>query len=68
MSKQEFPPGWDETRIQSLLAELDQRTEDEWAVGDKAAAAEGDAQAVVTFPVALLPAIRRLLVGHKTAS
>jgi hypothetical protein len=41
MSKQEFPPGWDEKRIQSLLAELDQRTEDEWVVGDEAAAAEG---------------------------
>jgi hypothetical protein len=68
MSKQEFPPGWDEKRIQSLLAELDQRTEDEWVVGDEAAAAEGDDQAVVTVPVALLPAVRRLLASHKTAS
>jgi hypothetical protein len=68
MSKQEFPLGWDEKRIQSLLAELDQRTEDEWVVGDEAAAAEGDDQAVVTVPVALLPAVRRLLASHKTAS
>ena len=68
MSKQEFPPGSDEKRIQSLLAELDQRTEDEWVVGDEAAAAEGDDQAVVRVPVALLPAVRRLLAGHKTAS
>jgi hypothetical protein len=67
MSDQEFPKGWDEQRVQRLLKELDARTDEEWIAADEAAAAEGDAQAVITVPAALLPAIRRLLASHKTA-
>ena len=67
MSDQLFPPGWDERRVQDLLAELDSRTEDDWVVADEAAAAEGEDQAVVTVPMALLPEVRRLLATHKPA-
>ena len=67
MSEQRFPPGWDEQRVQRLLAELDSRTEEEWVAADEAAAAEGDDQAVVTVPVALLPEVRRLLATYKPA-
>jgi hypothetical protein len=67
MSKQQFPKGWDEQRVQRLLAELDSRTEEEWVAADEAAAAEGDDQAVVTVPFELLPAVRRLLAGYKPA-
>jgi len=67
MSEQRFPPGWDERRVQRLLAELDSRTEEEWAAADEAAAAAGDDQAVVTIPAALLPEVRRLLATHKPA-
>jgi len=66
MNKQRFPAGWDEQRVQRLLAELDARTEEEWVAADEAAAAEGDDQAVITVPVELLPQIRRLLAAHKT--
>jgi len=65
MIEQRFPPGWDEQRVQRLLAELDSRTEDEWVAADEAAAADGDDQTVVTVPVALLPEIRRLLARYK---
>ena len=68
MIEQRFPPGWDEQRVQRLLAELDSRTEDEWVVADEAAAAEQDDQAVVTVPVGLLPEIRRLLAAYKPKS
>jgi hypothetical protein len=68
MIEQRFPPGWDEQRVQRLLAELDSRTEEEWIAADEAAASEGDEQAVVTVPVGLLPEIRRLLAAYKPQS
>ena len=64
MSEQRFPPGWDEQRVRRLLAELDNRTEEEWVAADEAAA-DGNDQAVVTVPVGLLPEIRRLLARYK---
>ncbi len=67
MSEQRFPAGWDEQRVQRLIAELGARTEEEWVAADEAAAAEGDDQAVVTVPAVLLPELRRLLATHKTA-
>lgn len=67
MKKQRFPKGWDEQRVQKLIAELDARTEEEWVAADEAAASEGDDQAVITVPTALLPEIRKLLAAHKSA-
>lgn len=67
MNEPRFPAGWDEERVQRLLAELDARTEEEWVAADEAAAAEGDDQTVVTVPAVLLPEIRRLLAAHKTS-
>lgn len=67
MNEQRFPKGWDEQRVQKLLAEIDARTEEEWVAADEAAAAEGEEQAVVTVPTSLLPEIRRLLASHKSA-
>lgn len=66
MNEQRFPKGWDERRVKQLIAELDARTEEEWIATDEAAAADGDDQAVITVPTALLPEIRRLLAGHQT--
>jgi hypothetical protein len=68
MIEQRFPPGWDEQRVQRLLAELDSRTEAEWVAADEAAAAEQDDQTVITVPVALLPEIRRLLAAYRPKS
>jgi len=67
MKQQKFPKGWDEQRVKRLIAELDARTDEEWIAADEAAATEGDDQAVITVPTALLPEIRRLLAAHKTA-
>ena len=67
MIEQRFPHGWDEKRVQELIAELDSRTDDEWIAADEAAAAEDEDQAVVTVPTALLPEVRRLLARYKPA-
>lgn len=66
MNEQRFPKGWDEQRVQRLIAELDARTDEEWVAGDEAATTDGGGQAVITVPAALLPEIRRLLASHKT--
>ena len=68
MIEQRYPAGWDEKRVQRLLADLDSRTEEEWVAADEAAALEQDDQAVVTVPVGLLPEIRRLLAAYKPKS
>jgi hypothetical protein len=67
MNEQHFPKGWDEQRVQRLIAELDARTDEEWIAADEAAAADSGDQSVITVPAALLPEIRRLLAAHKTA-
>ncbi len=66
MSKQQFPPGWDNQRVQRLLAELESRTEDEWVAADEEAASTNDDQSLVAVPTALLPEVRRLLADYKT--
>jgi len=66
MNESRFPAGWDEQRVQRLLAELDARTEEEWLAADEAASSESDDQTAVTVPTVLLPEIRRLLATHKT--
>ena len=67
MTQQHFPAGWDEQRVNQLIAELDARSEEEWIAADEAAALGSEEQTVVTIPLALLPEIRRLLAAHKTA-
>jgi len=46
MKKQKFPKGWDERRINELVADLDARTDEEWIVADEAAADDVADQAV----------------------
>jgi len=67
MSDNKLPDGWDEQRVKRLLSELDARTDEEWIAADEAATADGDDQAVITVPAALLPEIRKLLASHQSA-
>jgi hypothetical protein len=67
MSNQQLPPGWDEQRVKELLAELENRTEEDWVVADEAAMTESEDHVVVTMPTALLPEVWRLLATHKPA-
>ena len=67
MIEQRFPKGWDEQRVQQLIAKLDARTDEEWIAADEAAATNEGDRTVITVPTVLLPEIRRLLASHKTA-
>jgi hypothetical protein len=61
MSEQQLPHGWDKGQMQQLLAEVENRTEEEWIADDEAANEPTDDQTIITVPTALLPEIRRLL-------
>lgn len=56
----EFPAGWDEQRVQQLLAHYETQGEDE-AVAEDEAAFEHEGTSMVEVPTRLLPAIRDLL-------
>ena len=64
MKKQnEFPPGWDEESVQSVIAHYEQQTEDE-AVAEDEAAFEDEASMLIEVPIELVPAVRELIAEH----
>jgi hypothetical protein len=67
MSESRFPPGWDEQRVKRLIAHYEALSEEEQVAEDEAAVGEREGQTVITVPDKLLPAIRQLLAGSKSA-
>ncbi|MGE0451921.1 MAG: hypothetical protein AB7O37_08030 [Vicinamibacteria bacterium] len=63
MSEQRFPPGWDEERVQRLLAHYESQSEHE-AVAEDEAAFETPGQTVMEVPDELVPAVRELIAKH----
>jgi hypothetical protein len=63
MRQSKFPPGWDEKRVQSVLAHYEDQTEEE-AVAEDEAASEDKTQVVMEIPVELVPAVRELLAKY----
>lgn len=61
MTKQHFPKGWDQQRVEKLLAEQESMTDEEQVAADEAAIAKEE-QTMVSIPNRLLPAVRKLLV------
>jgi hypothetical protein len=66
MSESKYPAGWDAERVKKLIDYYEGLSEDEQVAEDEAGAAEQEGQAVITVPMELLPAIRRLLATHKS--
>ena len=51
MKKQnKFPPGWDEERVQSVIAHYDQQTEDE-AVAEAEEALQNESSTLIEVPI-----------------
>ena len=65
--KNEFPPGWDEERVQSVIAHYEQQTEDE-AVAEDEAAFEDESSMLIEVPIELVPAVRELIDKHAAQS
>ena len=55
-----FPPGWNEERVQCVLQHYDSLSEDE-AVAEDEGAFEDATQTVMEIPNELVPAVRALL-------
>lgn len=60
MKKTNFPPGWDEDRVQKILAHYEKQSDEE-AVAEDEASYESSKQTVMEIPNDLVPAVRELL-------
>lgn len=68
MKKQsQFPPGWDEARVQRVLAHYEAQTDEE-AVAEDEAAFEAITHTAMEIPVDLVPAVRELIAKHKASA
>ncbi len=63
MAKSSFPTGWDEERVQRVLAHYQTQSEAE-AVAEDEAAFETPGQTVMEVPNDLVPAVRELIAKH----
>jgi hypothetical protein len=63
MAKTNFPPGWDEERVQKVLVHYDTQSQDE-ALAEDEAAFEKAGQTVMEVPSDLVPAVRELIAKH----
>ena len=65
MKQNEFPPGWDEERVHSVIVYYDQQTEDE-AVAEAEAALQNESSTLMKIPTELVPAVLELIDKHLT--
>ena len=63
MRPNRFPPGWDEERVQRVLAHYEDQTEAA-ALAEDEAALEDPARTVMEGPRELIPAVRELIAKH----
>ena len=61
--RNQFPPGWDEKRVQNVIAHYEQQTEDE-AVAEAEEALQDESSMLIEVPMALVPAVRELIAEH----
>ncbi len=61
----DFPPGWDEERVQRVLAHYEGQTDDEAVAEDEAAF---EASTMMEVPTELVPAVRELIERYQKRS
>ena len=66
MKKQKYPAGWDEKRIQELIAHYEGQTEDE-EFADIEASREAEDVTLMAIPTELVPEVRALLARKQSA-
>lgn len=63
MTQNKFPPGWDDERVQSIIAHYEQQTEDE-AVAEDEAAFQDEDSTLMAIPTELVPVVLELIDKH----
>jgi hypothetical protein len=61
--KQKFPPGWNEKRIQEVIAYYENQTEDEQLAEHKETH-RGPGITIMAIPSKLVPEVRKLMSRH----
>jgi hypothetical protein len=64
MTQNKFPDGWDEEKVQQVLAHYQQQTEDEALAEDEAGVAPSET--VMNVPRDLVPKVRELIAKHRS--
>lgn len=64
MTKNRFPPGWDEQRVKRVLGHYESQTEDE-AVAEDEASKDDPSGTLMAVPTELVPEVRDLIAKHK---
>lgn len=67
MNGNRFPPGWDEERVQRVLAHYERQTEEEAVAEDEAAFGQ-EGQTFMEIPCELVPKVRDLIAQHQAAT
>jgi hypothetical protein len=60
----EFPPGWDEERVKSVIAHYEGQSDEEAAAEDEAVFS-GEDHILMEVPADLAPTIRELIAKHQ---
>ena len=66
MKQNRFPAGWNESRVQRLLAYYERQSETE-AIAEDEAAYRSTTSTVMKIPVKLVPAVRALLAKRRAS-
>lgn len=66
MSKNQYPPGWDEERVRRVLDHYEAQTDEE-AVAEDEAAFEATTHTAMDIPIELVPAVRDLIAKRRKA-
>jgi hypothetical protein len=61
-----FPQGWEQARVDGVLAHDELQTENE-AIAEDEEACGASGQTVMEIPADLVPAVRELIAKHKAA-
>jgi len=64
MAQSKFPPGWDEERVERVLAHYETQSESE-ALAEDEATFETPRQTLMEVPSDLVPAVRELIAKHR---
>ncbi len=64
MRQNEYPPGWDEDRVQRVMAHYEQQSEAEAVAEDEAAFEEEDT-ALMEIPKDLVPTVREMIADFE---